>query len=154
MVKKILFLHPSARKWDTKEDIPAIARYDGEQFKIVRYYVPQIDEIFILTGKYGLITARTKIPIYKWDEDLLPRDTNIKIWNKHNIVRPFEKWNKYDLELSAFMPQGWFTILQNALPHKITFIPDYPTFTTYCIEYQATAPIPPWWTKDTPSPKK
>jgi len=66
--KKLIILTSSYRMDDRKELLPAIERYDGVYFRLLRKYMREgrlsnVD-ILILTERYGLISARKKIPFY------------------------------------------------------------------------------------------
>lgn len=62
-----LILSCSKRKSGSAELIPALERYDGVAFRLLRRYLRISDEkpdIFILSAEYGLITSEQEIPAY------------------------------------------------------------------------------------------
>lgn len=66
---KLLLIACSNRKIRTKGLLPAIERYDGGTYRVIRkakregYFPPNVD-IKILSAKFGLIDADTPIPYY------------------------------------------------------------------------------------------
>lgn len=69
MSSLLLLIACSGRKSQVKGRIPAIDRYDGVSYKIIRklqregHYPSDLD-IKILSAEYGLIDANTPIPFY------------------------------------------------------------------------------------------
>jgi hypothetical protein len=67
---RCLILGCSSAKSGSPEPLPAIQRYDGPPFKVLRRYLAatsesnQIPDIFILSAKYGLIGGQTTIASY------------------------------------------------------------------------------------------
>lgn len=67
--RKLLLIACSNRKVRTKRLLPAIERYDGVNYRVIRkairegYFPPNVD-IKILSAKFGLIDAQTRIPYY------------------------------------------------------------------------------------------
>jgi len=70
----LVILGCSQRKIQTDGALPAINRYDGPVFRVIRRYLREDPgkrpEIYVLSGKFGLIEASTRIPHY--DEKLDP----------------------------------------------------------------------------------
>jgi hypothetical protein len=68
----LVILGCSQRKIRTAGVLPAINRYDGPVFRVIRRYLREDPrkrpDIYILSGKFGLIEASTRIPHY--DEKL------------------------------------------------------------------------------------
>ncbi len=71
-MKRCLILGCSETKINTPDDIPAIDRYDGPAFRVLRRFLAnespthQADslDVFILSAEYGLITGEQDIPVY------------------------------------------------------------------------------------------
>jgi hypothetical protein len=67
-MNRLLIVACSQRKNPAKGDLPAIERYDGPVFRVLRKYLRQEAEgalrVLILSAKYGLIAADKKIPDY------------------------------------------------------------------------------------------
>ena len=67
--RKLLLIACSNRKVRTKGLLPALERYDGVTYRVIRkamregYFPPNVD-IKILSAKFGLIGAETEIPYY------------------------------------------------------------------------------------------
>lgn len=67
--RKLLLIACSDRKIRTKGLLPALERYDGPNYQVIRkamregYFPPNVD-IKILSAKFGLIDAETRIPYY------------------------------------------------------------------------------------------
>ena len=67
--RKLLLIACSSRKVRTKGLLPAIERYDGVTYRVIRkamregYFPPNV-EIKILSAKFGLIDSETRIPYY------------------------------------------------------------------------------------------
>jgi hypothetical protein len=67
-MNRLLIVACSHRKKPAKEHLPAIERYDGPAFRVLRKFLRErrgpMPRILILSGKYGLIDARTRIRDY------------------------------------------------------------------------------------------
>jgi hypothetical protein len=67
-VDRLLILSCSQRKVSSKGRLPAIERYDGPAFRVLRNYLregaPGAPTVLILSAKYGLIKAGRTIPWY------------------------------------------------------------------------------------------
>ena len=66
-MERLLILACSQRKKASRERLPAIERYDGPAFRVLRKYLRQRQlppKILILSAKYGLIDAETSIAYY------------------------------------------------------------------------------------------
>jgi len=74
---RLLILACSQKKRNSPGLLPAIERYDGPSFRLLRRFQRECpyrsDEvnIYILSAKFGLISARTDIPLY--DQYMTPR---------------------------------------------------------------------------------
>ena len=67
-MNRTLILSCSQSKRIDKADLPAIQRYDGPNFRLLRRYLKQTDDdldIYILSARFGLITHQTSIPYYE-----------------------------------------------------------------------------------------
>jgi hypothetical protein len=74
IVNRLLILSCSQQKALAEGDLPAIDRYDGPTFRVLRKYLRTNSDdslaVLILSAKFGLIEAEQKIPWY--DERLSP----------------------------------------------------------------------------------
>lgn len=65
---RLLILACSQRKQEARELLPAIDRYDGPAFRVLRKYLREaeadVPAVRILSAKFGLIAADRKIPNY------------------------------------------------------------------------------------------
>lgn len=70
MSKRLLILSCSQRKRPDPGEIPAIERYDGPLFRILRKFIRDVDnkdtmpDVFILSARFGLISTNQLIPTY------------------------------------------------------------------------------------------
>ncbi len=78
--------------------MPAIERYDGPAFRLLRRYLNRSDEdleIYILSAKFGLITHQTSIPYYEQKlrsdriEELKERISKQNFFSKTHERKPF-----------------------------------------------------------------
>ena len=67
-MNRLLILSCSQRKAPVKGRLPAIDRYDGPAFRVLRKYLRETPSgaptVLILSAKYGLIESERKIPSY------------------------------------------------------------------------------------------
>lgn len=71
-MKRCLIIGCSEAKLDAPENIPAIERYDGPPFRVLRRYLKNGSsgnsygelDIFILSAEFGLIRSEQPIPVY------------------------------------------------------------------------------------------
>lgn len=68
LVRRLLIVGCSNRKQSTSSLLPAIQRYDGPTFRVLRAYLrrneaPQLD-VFVLSAEFGLIPAGQLVPAY------------------------------------------------------------------------------------------
>jgi hypothetical protein len=67
-MSRVLIIACSQRKVPGKGQIPALDRYDGPAFRVLRKYLrdetTSPTDVLILSAKYGLIPASRKIPDY------------------------------------------------------------------------------------------
>jgi hypothetical protein len=70
MSRRCLIVGCSRTKVDSPQPLSAIQRYDGPAFRVIRRYLSQAPEsvqdvdIFVLSAKFGLLSAENKIPSY------------------------------------------------------------------------------------------
>lgn len=68
MTERLLILACSQRKIAGKGHLPAIDRYDGPAFRVLRKFLRENPDsaltVLILSAKYGLIESERKIPFY------------------------------------------------------------------------------------------
>jgi hypothetical protein len=68
VVDRLLILSCSQRKITVTGRVPAIDRYDGPAFRVLRKYLrespPHAPTVLILSARYGLIPSARKIPWY------------------------------------------------------------------------------------------
>src|SRR5688572_5303367 len=78
-MKRCLILGCSESKIETAGKIPALDRYDGPPFRVLRRFltdVPPSDprrqlDVFVLSAEYGLIKEEQEIPVY--DQRMTPQ---------------------------------------------------------------------------------
>jgi hypothetical protein len=74
---RLLILSCSKRKRSNPELLPAIERYDGPAFRLLRRFLqgqsPELLDIYILSAEFGLIPANQSIPDY--DRQMTPQRT-------------------------------------------------------------------------------
>lgn len=66
-MSKVLLLSCSQRKRTDATNLPAISRYDGNAFRVLRRYTQNSTEnlaVYIISAKYGLIKHDKRIPYY------------------------------------------------------------------------------------------
>ncbi len=66
-MRRTIFLSCSQKKHKTPKLLPAIQRYDGGAFRVVRRYLKEMEEpldIFVVSARFGLINGSTLIPNY------------------------------------------------------------------------------------------
>jgi hypothetical protein len=65
---RLLLIACSQKKTRTRGAVPAIERYDGPAFRVLRRYLRDADDQFltvcILSARFGVIAARKRIPDY------------------------------------------------------------------------------------------
>jgi len=66
--RRLLLLSCSQRKCRARGLLPAIKRYDGPAFRVLRRYLDEQptaqSEVLILSAKWGLISGNTLLPYY------------------------------------------------------------------------------------------
>src|SRR6266852_4829337 len=67
-MKRLLILACSQRKRPEASPLPAVERYDGPAFRVLRRYCRFTQDnglvVYILSAKFGLIAAKKPIPSY------------------------------------------------------------------------------------------
>ncbi|MGA9380254.1 MAG: DUF6884 domain-containing protein, partial [Phormidium sp.] len=67
-MKDLLIINCSKSKYSDVEILPALERYNGVAFRVVRKFLQQKNadylDIFILSAKFGLISSKELIPDY------------------------------------------------------------------------------------------
>ena len=69
-ISRLLIISCSRRKNPTSKKLPAIERYDGPIFQVLRKFLKECPkdartlDVYILSAKFGLITLQQKIPYY------------------------------------------------------------------------------------------
>lgn len=68
ITRRLLLLSCSRHKRRTRKPLPAVERYDGPAFRVLRRYLEQQrngrPDVFILSAKWGLISGDTLLPYY------------------------------------------------------------------------------------------
>jgi hypothetical protein len=67
-MQRIVITSCSQRKKSDKHLLPAIERYDGPNFRLLRKYLSQSTDkldIYVLSAKFGLLAYTTEIPFYE-----------------------------------------------------------------------------------------
>ena len=102
----LLILACSKRKLDNKELLPAIERYDGGSYRVIRKARREksnLDniKILILSAKYGLIEAFT--PIANYEQRI--NQHRAKELN-HQVLSKLEKYAKKDSYIEIYLDLG------------------------------------------------
>jgi hypothetical protein len=67
-VTRLLILSCTRRKRDDPGQLPALERYDGPAFRVLRRYRRLVNDeslvVYVLSAEFGLIAASTPIPSY------------------------------------------------------------------------------------------
>lgn len=123
---RLLLLSCSQRKRRTRNLLPAIHRYDGPAFRVLRRYLSKQPtarlKILILSAKWGLISAETLLPYYDQQmtegraRELRPLATKqLRIILK---ARPYE-------EMFISMSRSYFQVLTDQELSKIVGLTIY-----------------------------
>ena len=102
----LLILACSQRKLDNKELLPAIERYDGGSYRVIRKAQREkcnLDniEILILSAKYGLIEAFTPIANY---EQRINQDRAKEL--NHQLLQKLKKYVKKNSYIEIHLDLG------------------------------------------------
>lgn len=90
---RILLLSCSQQKREEPDQLPALERYDGPAFKVVRKFLREhpheasLLSIIILSAKFGLISADQSIPYY--DQQMTPIRAQELRPQVHSILTPY-----------------------------------------------------------------
>lgn len=90
-MSRIVITSCSKSKIDDPTLIPAIDRYDGPSFRLLRKYLSQPTDdidIFILSAKFGLVAHQTQIPFYEQRIDKVSAD-DLAILAAHQTAKLF-----------------------------------------------------------------
>jgi len=90
-MKHILILGCSATKKLTPGLMPAVLRYDGLLFRVLRRQPPAIHAIYILSALHGLNAADTPIALYDQRMRVAYHDEAWMQWRAEAVVRPLRR---------------------------------------------------------------
>jgi hypothetical protein len=116
-MQRLLILACTERKQETTGNLPAIDRYDGPTFRVLRKYLRQSNEplsIYVLSAEFGLISAKKKIPYYnrRMDErravELAP-----SVVRTYRRVLKRTQWN----QIGICLGRGYLSAINGALYH-------------------------------------
>ena len=111
---KCLVINCSKTKLIDESVLPAIKRYDGPLFKVLRKYISNKNEeasnlsVYILSAKYGFISADEKI--YNYDCFLTLNEANKIRENVTNSFKSVCQNNKYE-EIFIALSKNYLTLL-------------------------------------------
>ena len=100
-MQRALFLACSRRKALESSLLPAIERYDGPCFRVLRRYLRDeavdLPHVWILSTRFGLLSAKERIPGYeermtpKWADELRPivLKTFLRAWQSYPFKEAF-----------------------------------------------------------------
>lgn len=113
--RKLLLIACSSRKLHTSGLLPAIQRYDGVMYRVIRKarregYFPENVDVKIVSAKFGLIDASTPIPDYDVRMDR-QRAEELRPEVEHNL-RNMIPTQKYD-ELFINMGKTYLRAIGN-----------------------------------------
>jgi len=103
LTKKLFVTYCTGNKTDDKENIPAIQRYKSDRIKWVSYEaIKKKADFAILSGIFGLISPKKKIPKYDYclqkDDVDRVKDTN-KIYMQKNKIKNIVYFTELDEEV-------------------------------------------------------
>jgi len=130
---KLLILGPSYRRNTSPEPLPAIERYDGLFYRIIRRNMDKVKEkgidIIIITEDLELATPETKLPYKppvgnKWRT--LPPTTRDpeKVEKLRNQILEIVKNKRYD-EIFIALNKHYQALLPDLAPHTKKIISDF-----------------------------
>lgn len=100
--RRLLILSCSQRKRPSHESLPAIERYDGPLFKVLRRFLRESShqardlDVYILSAAYGLIPGDFPTPLYD---------------QRMNTARAIELHSQVMAQFSDLLPNGYVSIL-------------------------------------------
>src|SRR5207247_7032704 len=66
--RRILLMACSQRKKKGRRNLPAIDRYDGPAFRVLRKYLREVNDrslsVYVLSAQYGIIPSWKRLPNY------------------------------------------------------------------------------------------
>ena len=71
--------------------MPAVLRYDGPLFRVLRRQPPAIHAVYILSALHGLIAADTPIAFYDQRVRVAYYDEEWRQWRAEAVVRPLRR---------------------------------------------------------------
>ena len=124
-MNRTLILSCSQSKKIDETDLPAIQRYDGPSFRLLRRYLSQTDEdleIYILSAKYGLIRHQTSIPYYeqKLRNDRIEELKESISKQKRNIFSETQKRNSFFINLGKTYLQVFEPVFEEQIKNSNT----------------------------------
>ena len=156
-----LILGCSAAKRKDGGQIPAVLRYDGPLFKVLRKQPPNIDAVFILSARYGIIAAAALIPDYNQRMKIQFNNTEWTAWREQNVLRPALKIAEEYETIALCMGNDYYTALGideftrhvAASGGRVLRLPPgrqpigkmAAALKNYCLERRQPDTLPVWW---------
>jgi len=130
---KLLILGPSYRRNPSPEPLPAIERYDGLFYRMVRKYIDKLKEkdidVIIVTEDLDVVTPETKLP-YKppvgesWKTlPLIEKDPE-KVKLLRNQILELAKEREYE-EIFVALNKHYQTLLPDLTPYSRRIIASF-----------------------------
>ncbi len=126
--RRLLIMACSQRKRSVPDLLPAIERYNGPQFQILRKYLREHPEkigsltVYILSAKFGLIPANRSIPYY--DYKMTPErahELHSEVWHNFKNILQDDRYDELFISLGRNYLQALSDYERLALPNlKIT----------------------------------
>lgn len=131
MDKKLILITTSYRlNKEIKEPIPAIERFDGVYFRILKKYIREGKlrnvDILIVSEKYGLIWAKDKVPYY---------DIHGKMGSLSLSKKSIEKIRQQNLQKLKQIVNRYSEIYVNVGREFLKLIRGFEKFTTCKVTY-------------------
>src|SRR5688572_1934080 len=96
-MKRLLILSCSQRKHPSRRPMPAVARYDGAAFQVLKKYLRTTHDpslrVFILSAKYGVIDGDA--PIADYDQKMTPERADALKTPSQSIARNAVRRGRY-----------------------------------------------------------
>lgn len=94
---RLLIIACSERKNPAKGRLPAIERYDGPAFRVLRKYLRETERpaptVLILSAKYGLLSAGQTVPNYDCKiSAATARGIRTQVFETLRVVLPSKRW--------------------------------------------------------------
>jgi hypothetical protein len=123
-MQRFLILSCTERKRHDQELLPAVERYDGPSFRLLRRFRKQTTEsieVYILSAQFGLIHCEEPIPYY--DQMMTPqRSTELKPQISERFQQIFgsaHHGNRKRSQLLFCMGKLYFNVLKESMPTGI-----------------------------------